>query len=238
MKIAVISPILAPAAEDYRKRFRLKDCENIAAEFVFSYIDQGPEFILNAYDDAYAAPDLIRKVVKFEKDGFDAVVINCSADTALRACREAVSIPVIGPTECTMLYAAQLVDKFSVLTFSSRINSRFERIAHELGVTHRLDRVSSVEIPFHDLSNGQETVEDALLEEIKKITRETGCDGYILGCTDFEDVACGLSEKLKRENLDVVLLKPFEISAYQAYMTVSMGLKTGKNSYPKPEIYF
>ncbi len=205
MKIAVISPILAPAAYDYRKKFRLKDCENVPAEFVFSYIDVGPQFILNAYDDAYAAPDLIRKVVQCEQKGFDAVVINCSADTALRACREAVSIPVIGPTECTMLYAGQLVDQFSVLTFSARINSRFERIAHELGVSHRLACVSSVEIPFHDLSNGQEKVENALLEEIKRISAATGCDGYILGCTDFEDVAWGLNEKLQEENLNVVL---------------------------------
>lgn len=238
MKIAIISPILAPKTEDYRTGYRRRDCESIPAEFEFHYIDQGPAMILNAYDDAYAAPDLIRKTVDCESRGMDAVVINCSADTALRACREAVSIPVIGPTESTMLYASQFVDHFSVLTFSERINSRFERIAFDLGVSHRLTCVSSVEIAFEHLSGGATDVVDALYEKIAGIAEKTGCDGYILGCTDFEDVAQELSERLRQQNLNVVLFKPFEISAYQAYMSVAMGLKTGKNSYPTPQVYF
>ena len=88
------------------------------------------------------------------------MVINCSADTALRACREAVSIPVIGPSECTMLYASQLVDSFTVLTFAKRINGRFHRIAQELGLAHRLAAVDSVEMDFDDISTGQDKVVD------------------------------------------------------------------------------
>lgn len=239
MKIAIISPILAPPSRedgiDYREKFRLRDCANVPAEFEFSYISEGPRFILNSYDDSYAAPDLLRKVIEAEKNGADAIVINCSADTALRACREAVSIPVIGPTESTFLYASQLVDTFAVLTFSNRINNRFVRIAHELGLSHKLECVKSVEIDFDDISNGEQAVVDSLFDVIKGIHDEDRCDGYILGCTDFEDVAPQLSEKLKQNSIEVVLLKPFEISVYQAYITASMGLKQGKNSYPKPQ---
>ena len=122
MKIAVISPIQPPLLKlgemDRREQFRLRDCQKIPAEFVLSYLQDGPKFIMNAYDDAQAVPSLIRQVMQEEKDGADAIVINCSADTGLRACREAVSIPVIGPTESTMLYASQFVDHFCILTFS------------------------------------------------------------------------------------------------------------------------
>ncbi|MDR3729296.1 MAG: aspartate/glutamate racemase family protein [Oscillospiraceae bacterium] len=234
MKIFVISPILPPEGEDYREQYRRRDSAQIPAEFSFAYIDKGPRFIQNAYDDACAAPDLIRKIQAAEQDGADAVVINCSADTALRACREAVSIPVIGPSECTMLYASQLVDTFTVLTFAKRINGRFYRIAQELGLSHRLAAVESVEMDFDDISNGQDKVVDKLYETIRAIHDRTGCDGYILGCTDFEDVAPQLSKRLKDGGVDVILFKPYEIAAWQAYITAKMGLRQGSASYPKP----
>ena len=62
MKIFVISPILPPEGEDYREQYRRRDSAQIPAEFSFAYIDKGPRFIQNAYDDACAAPDLIRKI--------------------------------------------------------------------------------------------------------------------------------------------------------------------------------
>lgn len=234
MNIFVISPILPPEGEDYREKYRRRDCAQVPAEFSFAYIDKGPRFIQNAYDDACAAPDLIRKIQEAERKGYDAAVINCSADTAIRACREAVSIPVIGPSECTMLYASQLVDSFAVLTFARRINSRFRRIAHELGLSHRLAAVESVEMDFDDISNGQDQVVDRLYETISDLHSRTGCDGYILGCTDFEDVAPQLSQRLSDGGLEVVLFKPYEIAAWHAYITVKMGLRQGCSSYPKP----
>ena len=72
MKIFVISPILPPEGEDYREQYRRRDSAQIPAEFSFAYIDKGPRFIQNAYDDACAAPDLIRKIQAAERDGADA----------------------------------------------------------------------------------------------------------------------------------------------------------------------
>ncbi len=235
MKIDVISPILAPAeGHDWREGFRRRDCASVPAEFRFFYIDNGPRFIQNAYDDAHAAPALLRRVQRCAAEGAQAIVINCSADTALRACREAVRIPVIGPSECTMLYAPQLVDSFAVLTFASRINSRFTRIAHELGLSHRLANVISVETGFDALSGGSDAVAQSLYDAIVSERERSGCEGFILGCTDFEDVAPQLSALLEKNNVPAVILKPFEISAWTAYITVQMKLAQGSGSYPAP----
>jgi allantoin racemase len=238
MNIAVISPILAPehneGAGSQRNSFRLRDCANIPADFTFHYIEEGPKFILNAYDDALAVPGLLRRAIAAERDGADAIVINCSADTGLRAVREAVSIPVFGPSETTMLYAAQLADRFCVLTFDARTVGRFERIADALGVRRNVDCIRSVELPFEEISDGHEKVVDALFYEIQDVFETRGCDGFMLGCTDFEDVSPELSERLKASNIDAVVLKPFEIAVHQAYITVLMGLKQGRKSYPAP----
>jgi allantoin racemase len=237
VKIAVISPILAPggrAEDDARLKFRMRDCVGIPAEFTFSYIDEGPRFILNDYDDARAATGLIKKVEEAERRGADAIVINCSADTALRACREAVGIPVVGPTQCALLYAAQFVDKVAVLTFSSRINHRFERIAREAGVSHMLSSVRAVEMDFGDVGGGEKRVARALYEAISEERAIGRCDGFILGCTDFEDAAPELRRLLDDGKVDAVVFKPFEISVYHAYGAAAMGLRQGRLSFPRP----
>ncbi len=235
MRITAISPIAAPKGEDFRAAFRLRDCKNIPAQFDFTYIDGGPEFILNDYDDVHAAPLLVKKALECQHKGADAIVINCSADTGARACREAASIPVIAPSECAMLYACQFVDAFAVLTFSNKINGRFRRIARNLGLEHRISAVESVEMEFSRLTNGADAVVDALYDTIRRVAKTTGTDGFILGCTDFEDVAPELARKLSENRVPALLFKPFEIAAYQAYITVAMGLNSGANSYPKPE---
>ncbi|MDR3294430.1 MAG: aspartate/glutamate racemase family protein [Clostridiales Family XIII bacterium] len=238
MKISVISPILAPPLKpgepDQRTQFRLRDCARVPADFEFSYIEKGPRFIQNAYDEAYAAPHLIRRIVQAEQEGADAIVINCSADTAIRACREAVSVPVVAPAESAMLFAPQLADTFAVLSFAERVNGRFVRIAHALGLSRRLTCVRSVEIDFDDIGGGGAPVADAGFVAINEIHADRHCDGFLLGCTDFEDAAPVLLEKLQREDLGVVLLKPFEISIHQAYAAASMRLRSGRNSYPPP----
>lgn len=231
MRISIISPILSPenagVEGDFRKDFRLRDCAGIPADFDFHYIDQGPAFILSDDDDAMAVPHLLRKATALASEGTDAIVINCSADTGLRLLRESLSIPVIGPTEASMLYAPQLVDRICVLTFSQLINARFERMADALGLRRYLDLVHSVETPFESISNGASEIEDKLFSAICSIRAERGCDGFVLGCTDFEDVAPGLSEKLRAAGIAAVVLKPFEIAVWQAYITVAMGLARG-----------
>ena len=46
----------------------------------------------------------------------DAVVVNCFGDPSVRTGRELVSIPVAGPCESSMLVAASLCDRFSVIS--------------------------------------------------------------------------------------------------------------------------
>lgn len=259
MKISVIAPITPPGVNPppeapqtpYKSKYADKACcVNLPAEFEFLYLDDGPKVLRNTYDSAYAAPELIRKAVLAQNAGSDAIVINCTADTALRPCREAVSIPVIGPMESSMLYAAQFVDRYSVLTFAKEINHRFYRLARELGVSDRLVCAKSVEEAGVSCGTGRQDIVSALSKLIGGIFRETGCDGYILGCTDFEGFcyALGCSDtegmeeeldtQLRADDIEAVFFKPFEIAVYQAYSSVLMGLHPGKSSYPRPHAFF
>lgn len=258
MKIVVIAPIKGSkhkennddARDSVNKQYQQKKCcTDLPVEFEFVFIDEGPKLVLNSYDQTYAAPGVVKKAVQAEKDGADAIIINCTADTALFACREAVSIPVIGPTESTFLFSTQFTDRISVLTFSDRINGRFYRIAKELGMYERLTCSKTVALPLNS-NKGAEDVAEALFKAICDINKDTLCDGFMLGCSDFEGMGymlgCpgvigveeSLLKKLKDADMEIVLYKPFEVAVYQAYIAALMNMKNGSKSYPTPTVFF
>jgi allantoin racemase len=237
MKIRIISPLSeVPGPRDARRiELRMAAVAGIPAEFSHAYPTGGPIAIESEYEDALAVNGTVREVIRAERDGMDAVVINCTADTGLNASREAVNIPVVAPSLASMHLAAQLTHRFSVLSFSERINSRFADMAWRWGLAHKLASVRSVEIPFGNLYNEADILAQTLFEAGLKCVEEDGAHGLILGCTDFEDVAQQIQAKFDQQNIRVLIFQPFVIAAYQAYALASMGLRQSKLTYPNPK---
>lgn len=60
-------------------------------------------------------PQMLEKIVAAASSGYDAAMIGCFYDPALREARSAVTIPVTGPAESAMLMAQMLGSKFAVV---------------------------------------------------------------------------------------------------------------------------
>ncbi len=257
MKITVIAPITKRVKDTdgqskmtNKTEYSNKKCiTELPCEFEFSFIKDGPSLMLNAYDQAYALRGVVERAIRAEKEGADAIVINCTADTGLAACREAVSIPVIGPTESTILYSTQFTDRISVITGLDRINGRFYKIVRELGMAHRLACAREVQIPEGGFKSKGDIVE-GVFEVIHDIYRTTGCDSFMLGCSDFDGLAymlgCpglhGLEEalaaRLELEGMRINFYKPFDIAIYQAYVSILMNAKSSRSTYPAPHTLY
>ena len=67
------------------------------------------------YEETLAAPQVIQRILEAERNGMDAVVIDCMSDPGFDAVREAVSIPVIGQTQVCSFLASALSHRFSIL---------------------------------------------------------------------------------------------------------------------------
>ena len=59
----------------------------------------GPASIRSVADAMAAAPFVVRTVRDAEREGFDAVIVDCTDDPGVAMARELVSIPVVGPGE-------------------------------------------------------------------------------------------------------------------------------------------
>ena len=59
----------------------------------------GPLEIRSTHDARAAAPFVVQTIVEAAREGFDAVIVDCTADPGVAEAREAVSIPVVGAGE-------------------------------------------------------------------------------------------------------------------------------------------
>ena len=68
-------------------------------ELAYRCTGEGPAGIRTAHDARIAAPFVVRTIVAAAREGFDAVIVDCTADPGVAEARTFVTIPVVGVGE-------------------------------------------------------------------------------------------------------------------------------------------
>jgi allantoin racemase len=198
------------------------------------YLDKGPAAIESSYDEALAVPDIVSKAVQAERDGMDAILLDCMANPGLAAAREKVSTLVLGPACTSMHIAAMLGHKFSVITILDSRIPQFERQAVEMGLERRLASVRSVNIPVLELDDQARTI-PAMIEQAVKAVREDGAHVLIFGCTGMIGLDRAVKEGLRQQGItDVPVIDPGILNLKIAEALADIGLTHSKRTYPMP----
>ena len=234
MRVHIVTPIPGSVGVSLEEDLtRLKQPARPKTDIVVSYVKGNPPSIESEYEDALAVPGTVRAAIKAQQEGADAVVINCTADTGLKACRECLTIPVVGPSHAAMHLAVQLSHRFSVLTFSLRTVVRFEEMAHQLGFRRHLASIRSVETPIENIDCDNTDFIDHLFTAGRQCAAD-GAHALVLGCTAFEIVAGPLRDRFANVGIDVVLVEPYRAAVALAEMLVDLHLSQSKATYPIP----
>jgi Asp/Glu/hydantoin racemase len=129
--------------------------------------------------DSVVAP-LVRTVRERDKD-CDAFVIACYSDPGLHSVREATKKPVLGISECGILTALTLGQKFGVIAILKQSVARHLRYLGALGVSDRLAAELPVGLGVTELSDEQKTF--GRMVEVGKMLRDGhGADVVVMGC--------------------------------------------------------
>ena len=107
MKIKIILPVIS----DVFNAEVVKEADQFISpdtEIEVQNLDKGTASIESVYDEVLANPDIVKKVIQAEKDGFDAVFVDCFGDPGVEAAREMVSIPVVGGFQPAALLACMV----------------------------------------------------------------------------------------------------------------------------------
>lgn len=199
-----------------------------------SLIEQGPASIESEFDEALSVPDTIRKAIDAEQRGANAIIIDCMGDPGLHACREAVTIPVVGPGQTAMHVAALLGHRFSFITVLDRLRAMVGKLVASYGLAETYASFRAVDIPVLDIGHDLQSLNAALAREAIAAVRQDQADVIILGCTGFLGCASAMRASLLEADCDVPVIDPIPLAVQMADALVKTGLSHSKRTYPAP----
>jgi allantoin racemase len=229
--VRLITPITTPG---FRSDSALASIAGPGLRLSLAQIEQGPASIESAYETAFAEPATILKIIEAERDGVDAVVIDCMADPGLAGAREAVSIPVLGPSQTSMHLAAMLGHTFSVITVLPRLRPQFETLAAVYGLRGKLASVRAVDIPVLELEDDIEETQSKLVRVAEAAIHEDGAHAIVFGCTGLMGCAAAVRRGLLDRGLDIPVVDPIPATLRLAGALVDSGLGHSKLTSPTP----
>lgn len=203
-------------------------------EIRHSLLDQGPSSIECEFDEAICVPDTVRKVIDAEQSGANAVVIDCMGDPGLHACREVVSIPVLGPCQTAMHVASMMGHRFAFITVLDRLRPLIDSLVARYGLRDNYASFQAVDIPVLHIASDLEKLNASLTAKAITAIDEDHADYIILGCTGFLGCADAMRTKLRESGRDVPVIDPIPLTVHQADALVKTGLSHSKFCYPAP----
>ena len=174
-------------------------------------------------DAALAAPEIVRMVLSAERGGYDGIVLYCFSDPAVDACREAVSIPVIGGGQAAYLCAAAVARQFGVIVSGAARIPEKRMFAHSTGIDP--GRVCA----FEALRPGDASGPSGLIAAGARMIQRDGAQAVVLGCLTWLGLAGEVSRALGVPVIDAAMA-----SVAMAAALVRMNLTTSKSAYPAP----
>ena len=122
---------------------------------------------------------LLKMVREKEKD-YAAFVIACYSDPGLHSVREATRKPVLGISECGILTALTLGQRFGVIAILQKSIPRHLRYMGAMGVMDRFAGELPVDLPVLELADEKKTF--GRMVTVGRELRERGADVIVMGC--------------------------------------------------------
>ena len=179
-------------------------------------LKEGPPGIETQQHVDGVVPHLLSLLLEKEKQ-YAAFVIACYSDPGLHSLREATRKPVLGISECGILTALTLGQKFGVIAILRQSIARHLRYVGALGVSERLAAELPVDIPVVDLSNQEKTFR-RMVEVGKTLREDHGADVVVMGCAGMARY-----RKPLQDEIGIPVVEPTQAAVAMAIGRVRLG---------------
>ncbi len=195
-------------------------------------VDEGPYTIESSVEEEYAAVSYFSKLYEM-REQYDAFIIGCFGDPGLRAARELVQKPVVGPGEASFAVASTLARKFAVLTpLTTTVPLTWNQL-EAYGYSNRVYDVVSLDLKVADIQNLREGLGEIVAKKVENLIGFGKAEALVLGCMSmgFAMVDDALSRKL-----GVPVINPVKVSLKLAEVLAHLNLTHSKLTYPTPDL--
>jgi allantoin racemase len=194
-------------------------------------VEGGPSSIESMYEEYLSVPGALGRIQEAAAAGYAGVILGCFGDPGVDAARELVTIPVVGPGEAGMLFAASLGHRFSIVTILDSVIHPLRRLARDVGVDSKLASVRAVNIPVLELARDRTGTFERMLEAGRLARDVDGADTLVLGCMTMAFLG---EHRALGEALGIPVVNPVHAALRLVESLVAMGLAHSKRAFPTP----
>lgn len=229
MKLMIINPDWGMTREQMDRELReLSAFVSETTELFMECLTHTEVCLDSAADIVLAGPEILSMARKAERDGFDAVILYCFSDPALEACRQCLTIPVIGAGQAACLMIPQVGYHGTVLLADDRrIPEKMASVCRTGLQTGRILNFRGIALEGLSCVSDRESVIEKLCRAGKQALLEQPSQVIVLGCLSF----LGMAQELEKK-LGVPVIDPAALSVSMAELMVRQGLHSSKRAYP------
>lgn len=177
------------------------------------HISWGPPCIESFWQEATARPAIVKAAL--QESGYAASVVNCFADPAVPALREATGRPALGPAEASCRLALLLGHRFGVVSTGGNVGPWTELQVREMGLSGRLAGAVGVKIGVLALASDETATVRAIVTQARKLAEAGGAEVIVLGCTGMARMAREVADEVR-----VPVLEPLAVALNLADLVV------------------
>jgi allantoin racemase len=179
-------------------------------------LKEGPPGIETQQHVDGVIPHLTRVVGEADAS-YSAFVIACYSDPGLHSVRETTPKPVLGISECGILTALTLGQRFGVIAILETSIPRHLRYMGALGVTDRLAGELPVGLGVTELSDENKTF-GRMVDVAKTLRMKHGADVIVMGCAGMARY-----RKPLQDAIGVPVVEPTQAAVGMAIARVKLG---------------
>jgi allantoin racemase len=161
--------------------------------------DFGAEIVNTRAENAIAAHAVLTLVARSARE-VDAVLLAVSYDTALKAARELLTIPVVGMTEAAMTVAGLVGARFGLVVFGTP--ALYRELVADLGFGPRFAGLRSLDRSAASALGDAAATRAAVVEAARSLVREDEADAVVLCGAAMAGMARELRDEVEAPLID------------------------------------
>ena len=227
MKILYLIPGLMNEREVKRREQVANKFANPQNQVEVKASKSGPISIESAVEEEMSVASVLTDLLAYQHH-YQAAVLGCFGDPGIRAARELVRIPVVGPAESSIYFSQQIADRFGVLVALERDIPTTRAMVARYEMSHKLAAIQPLSIPVLDLARNRERTKRELVKAAK-LAEKQGAECLILGCMSL---AYMLADELVQNQTRIPVLNPAKIAIKTAETFAQLSLRHSQKTYP------
>jgi allantoin racemase len=197
-----------------------------------SFAMNAPRAATTYYEWALLEAYVLESGSSAQDEGYDAVVVDTTTDSAVRALRSRLDIPVVGAGMTAYAIALVIGRRFSVITYTGAHRFLVQDSLHSYELRDKCASVRAIGVPpvLEDAPHeAHEEEVERFVAEAERAINEDGADTILVASTTMHKAAAAMAERLPAPVID-----PGPIAIALAELLVRTGLRHSKLAYPSP----